>query len=174
MSRPPSRAHVLISAFVPSWDEVQAAAPDLAARVRARFDAHIHKVMATVRSDGAPRVSGTELNFRAGDVWLGSMLGAVKARDLLRDPRIAVHSAPSDAEMEGGDAKLAGRAVEITDPDKLALFAPPSDDDGDTPSYHLFRIDVDEIVLTSVDQERQLLIVESWNVARGSERVERQ
>ena len=140
--------------------------------MQARFDAHIHKVMATLRADGSPRVSGTELNFREGDVWLGSMLHAVKARDLLRDPRVAVHSAPSDAEMEGGDAKLAGRASDVTDPEKLALFAPQSEDDAPF-EYHLFRVDVDEIVLTTVDQERQLLVVESWNATRGSRRIER-
>jgi hypothetical protein len=151
---------------------VRAAAPDLAERVQARFDDHIHKVMATLRADGSPRVSGTELSFRDGEVWLGSMLDAVKARDLLRDPRIAVHGAPSDAEMRGGDAKLAGRAVEVTDPEKRALFAPSTEDE--PPAYHLFRIDVHEIVLTRVDQERELLIVESWSPTRGVHRVERQ
>ena len=92
-----------------SWDEVSKAAPELSAAVQRVFDAHIHKVMATLRRDGSPRVSGTEVSFRDGDVWLGSMPDALKAHDLRRDPRCALHSSPSDAEMTGGDAKI-GRA----------------------------------------------------------------
>ena len=45
---------------MPSWSDFEAAAPELAARVRARLDAHTHKTLATVRRDGSPRISGTE------------------------------------------------------------------------------------------------------------------
>ena len=38
--------------------------------------------MATVRRDGAPRISGTEITFRAGQLWLGGMPGSLKCRDL--------------------------------------------------------------------------------------------
>jgi hypothetical protein len=150
---------------------VQAAAPDLANRVQAQFDATLHKVMATLRGDGSPRVSGTEAKFRSGELWLGSMLDAMKARDLQRDPRVALHSAPVDPEMQGGDAKIAGRAIEVVDADVLASYAAAQD--AEIGPYHLFRVDVTEIVLTTVDQERQLLIVESWNTARGLRRTER-
>jgi len=160
---------------VPSWEEVQAAAPDLAARVQARFDAHKHKLMATLRADGSPRISATEARFRDGNLWFGSMTGAVKARDLQRDPRVALHSAPVDEELTDGDAKISGRVTEVTDPDELRAYAggttpedvePPDD-------FHLFRVDVEEIALTTVDQERQLLIVDSWNPTRGQHHVER-
>ena len=156
---------------VPSWQDVQAAAPDLAGRVEQQFEATLHKVMATLRADGSPRVSGTEAKFRNGDLWLGSMLEAMKARDLQRDPRVALHSAPVDPEMRGGDAKIAGRAIEVVEADVIASFA--DDQEAEIGPYHLFRIDVTEIVLTTVDQERQLLIVESWNTARGLRRTER-
>jgi hypothetical protein len=79
-----------------SWQEISRAAPDFEATVRAIFDAHKHKSLATLRQDGSPRISGTEANFVDGDLWLGSMWQSRKARDLLRDPRFALHSATVD------------------------------------------------------------------------------
>lgn len=55
------------------WSEIAAQAPDFAGRVQAVFDAHKHKTMATLRRDGSPRISGTEVRFVQGDVWIGSM-----------------------------------------------------------------------------------------------------
>lgn len=58
------------------WEQFHEAAPELAAAVRQRFDAHGHKTMTTLRKDGSPRISGTEVQFRDGEMWLGSMPGA--------------------------------------------------------------------------------------------------
>jgi ferric iron reductase protein FhuF len=52
-----------------SWPEVEAAAPELAAAVRAAFEPHKHKVLATLRADGSPRVSGNEMTFKDGEIW---------------------------------------------------------------------------------------------------------
>ena len=154
-----------------SWDEVSKAVPELSAAVQRVFDAHIHKVMATLRRDGSPRVSGTEVSFRDGEVWLGSMPDALKARDLQRDPRVALHSTPSDAEMTGGDAKIGGRAVEITD--AAALEAMRTDEQPAGP-YQLFRVDVDEVVFITLEGDPpDHLVIESWHEGRGVQRVER-
>ncbi|MDQ1690210.1 MAG: hypothetical protein QOD87_318, partial [Pseudonocardiales bacterium] len=79
-----------------SWAEIEDVVPELAAKVRARFDAGTNKTMATVRRDGSPRISGTELSFAARDsvavVSLGMMAGSRKLADVRRDPRVAVHS----------------------------------------------------------------------------------
>ena len=61
-----------------SWSEFEAAAPQLAARVRERLDAHAHKTIATLRSDGSPRISGTEARIADGELWIGSMWHARK------------------------------------------------------------------------------------------------
>src|SRR4051812_49543603 len=99
-----------------SWSEFAAAAPELAERVKTSFDAHKHKTMATLRKDGSPRISGTETNFRDGELYIGSMWQALKARDLQRDPRFALHSATFDPDNDWpGEGKLAGMAVEILD-----------------------------------------------------------
>ena len=54
-----------------SWHQVAASAPRFADTVRALFDAHRHKVLATLRKDGSPRVSGIETGFVEGELWLG-------------------------------------------------------------------------------------------------------
>ena len=102
-----------------TWREFEAAAPELAARARALFEAQKHLTIATLRRDGSPRISGIECIFEDGDLWFGSMGGAVKALDLRRDPRFALHCGTGDsARWEGdparwqGDAKLSGRAEE--------------------------------------------------------------
>ena len=103
-----------------TWSEIEAAAPELAGRARAAFDAHKHKVLATLRRDGSPRISGIEATIADGELWLGMMPGSRKALDLRRDPRLALHSAsvdpPDDPTAWTGDAKLSGRAVEVDDP----------------------------------------------------------
>ena len=97
-----------------TWTEFSTEAPELAAAIAARFTANKHHVLATLRRDGSPRVSGTEVEFADGVLRLGSMPGARKARDLQRDPRYALHANPSDETMAGGDAKVSGTAREVT------------------------------------------------------------
>jgi hypothetical protein len=151
-----------------TWGEVTKQAPDLAAGVRASFDQHKHKILATIRKDGSPRVSGIETEFRDGDVWLGMMPGSVKAQDLRRDPRLAVHG-PSLADADDpaagpGDAKISGRAVEVTDPVTRAALG--VEDAG------WFRIDVTEVVLTRVDPSLAYLVIDLWREGEGLRRFQ--
>jgi hypothetical protein len=41
--------------------QIEHDAPDFAARVRSRFEAGTNKTLATLRRDGAPRISASEL-----------------------------------------------------------------------------------------------------------------
>ena len=160
-----------------TWGEVEAAVPELAGTVRAVFDAHRHKVLATLRADGSPRLSGNEASFRDGEVRLGMMTSSRKALDLKRDPRLELHSAPVDLELKLGDARIAGRAVEITDPDMLRHFAAVSAEEHDgvePPSpFHLFRVDIGELTLIRVGDPPDHLVIESWSPAAGYRRTER-
>ncbi len=148
-----------------SWNDIESAAPDLARRVQQRFDATRHKTLATVRRDGSPRISGTEVVFADGGVWLGSMSGARKARDLQRDGRCALHSAPVDEELTEGDAKLAGVATEVTDLDQLSRVWPEWQEEHAGSGSHAFRIDVTEVVLTTVADDE--LVIQSWTPTAG-------
>ena len=162
-------------ASVATWDEVVRAAPELADAVTASMNMHKHKVLATLRADGSPRVTGTELEFVLGEAWLGSMTGARKVADLRRDGRVAIHNAPDDAELAGGDAKLSGIAIEVDDPaTKQAFLDARGHDRGDVPeAFHLYRIDVTEIVHTSMGDPADHLVIRSWRTGRGETRIER-
>jgi hypothetical protein len=46
-----------------TWREIENDAPEFAARVRDRFEIGTNKTIATLRRDGAPRISGSELQF---------------------------------------------------------------------------------------------------------------
>jgi hypothetical protein len=155
-----------------TWHEIEAAAPALAAAARALLDAHRHKTLATLRRDGSPRISGIETQFQDGELWLGMMSGSLKARDVQRDPRLALHSAsedpPDDSSQWTGDAKLAGRAVEVTDPSVITQVAGPEHDDS-----HLFRVDIAELVVTRVGDPADHLVIEVWREGRGVRRIER-
>jgi hypothetical protein len=165
------------------WSEVVESAPEFAARVRASFDSHKHKTLATLRKDGSPRVSGIEAEIDGGELWLGSMPGALKARDLQRDPRFALHgppvllnagdpapnSAPAPAE---GDVKLSGYAVEATDWDEIAsIMTARGLNPDDYSGSHFFKADIREIVLTRV--EGSLLHIDLWRPAHGLRHFER-
>jgi len=135
------------------WEEVAAATGDLAAEVRARFEATGLGLLATLRKDGSPRISGIEPSFAVGEVWLGMMDGSLKALDLRRDPRLAMHSATIDKEVTEGDARITGRAEELFDGDpRYAAYVEHlrehSDFDPDAGNpFHAFRVDVREIML---------------------------
>jgi hypothetical protein len=155
---------------MPSWTEFEAAAPTLAERVRSRLDAHVHKTLATVRRDGAPRISGTETAFAEGDLWIGSMWHARKALDLRRDPRFALHSGSDDPPGWNGDAKLAGVVEEITDPERVRAINGPKAPPG--PS-HLFRLDLREVSVVALHESGQAIEIEVWTPSHGVRTIER-
>jgi hypothetical protein len=153
-----------------TWSEVEAEAPELTELARGLFDAHKHKTIATLRKDGSPRISGTEVEFALGDVWIGSMWLAVKAQDLRRDPRYALHSGSADPSDWEGDAKLAGRAEEVDDDEVKAAVHSRGVPSG---PYHLFRCDVSELSVVRVGEPRDHLVIESWHEGRGLSRMKR-
>ena len=155
---------------MPSWSEFEAEAPGLAERVRARLDAHKHKTLATVRRDGSPRISGTETEIKEGDLWTGSMWNARKARDLQRDPRFALHGGSDDPPDWTGDAKLAGVAEEILDPERVKEIVGSDSPPG---PMHLFRLDLHEVSTVELDDERKALVIEVWTPGGGVRTMKR-
>jgi hypothetical protein len=108
-----------------TWAVFAAAEPELASDVSRAFAARKHATMATIRADGSPRISGTEVDVGDdGEFYVAMMPGTRRAADLRRDPRIAVHSPtidpPEDPTQWVGEGKLAGIAIE-TAPDRFRL-----------------------------------------------------
>ena len=152
------------------WERFVAQAPDLVSAVEARFRAHPHHVLATLRRDGSPRLNGTNIYITAGRLWFGAMQGTARAADLRRDPRVAVHSAPLDRDLPpgAGDARMSGHAVPLTAPDaRLLLVAELGEDragtDGDFFELHVEAASIVEVHGTQ-------LVVRSWT-ATGGEQV---
>ncbi len=148
-----------------SWDEFAAAEPEFAQRVLERFTLRKHSTLATLRSDDSPRISGTDVRFEDGELSLGMMPGSSKARDLQRDARLALHSPTEDTSEEdpgswAGEAKIAGRGVEVTHPNR-------------DQEAHRFHVDITEVVLTRVGKPAHHLVIESWHPGRGVERRRR-
>jgi nitroimidazol reductase NimA-like FMN-containing flavoprotein (pyridoxamine 5'-phosphate oxidase superfamily) len=156
------------------WTEIETDAPDFANTVRRLFDSHRHKVLATLRKDGSPRVSGIELEFRDGELWFGTMPESLKGKDLLRDPRLALHSASEDPgdnpSSWPGDAKLSGRAVEVTEPEEVQAVVNGAADPAES---HAFRVDISEVVHTRVGDPADHLVIEFWKEGEGLRRVTR-
>ncbi len=148
-----------------AWHDVEQAVPEFARRVRALFDAHRHKTIATLRADGSPRISGIEAAFEDGELVFGSMAHARKGADLRRDPRFALHSATVDP-VEGseaqwqGEAKISGRAV-----------AAQSSSEGSHSDS--FRADIADVVHTHLNEAATMLVVEWWTPTHGLRKIER-
>ena len=156
-----------------SWADFRAAEPDFADVVQARFQDFRHHVLATLRTDGSPRLTGLEADFREGELWLGMMIGSRKALDLRRDPRFSLHANPgSDSDTEAGDVRVSGRAVEVTDADELRRWASGAPEGQQPERFHLFRTELSEVVRVHV--EDPYIIFEVWHPGRALRTIRRE
>jgi hypothetical protein len=138
------------------WSVVVAGAPELAEAVQARFALNRHHVIATIRRDGSPRVSGTEVEID-DTVHIGMMVASRKLADVRRDPRVEIHCAPLTDDPDLGDVKLKGVLVErgpIVEPDGT-----------------LFDLAIGQVTQVCVDDDE--LVVTTWTPAAGVRVVRR-
>ena len=149
------------------WQDVVDSEPEFARAVQTIFDAGKHKTLATLRKNRGPRISGIEMQLSGGEAWVGMMPNSQKLADVLRDPRIALHSPseePPDDPQRGdewsGDAKVSGRVIVMDAPMRESLGA-AADQAG---TY--FTIDIDEVVLTRVGTPADHLVVQLWRPGR--------
>ena len=166
-----------------SWTDFEQVEPDLAQRARGIISSTTNCVLATIRADGSPRVSGIDPFFRNGELWIGSMPSSRKGADLARDQRMALHGIPWEsrkikegAEDPGeGDVKITGRAVKLGDDEgsarilreyfaELGVDEPPEGGD-------LYTIDLATVVVISVIDDK--LVVDRWSAADGRKVVKR-
>lgn len=154
--------------------------PDLASRAVAVLTSTVNAVLATVRLDGTPRLSGIDPWIADGQLFLGFMPGSRKGADLRRDPRLALHGIPWESRKvrEGGtdpgegDVKLTGRARFLSEEAARASLAAlavergfdtPTDEDGN--QGDVVAVDITELVVISVDGDE--LVVDRWTEADG-------
>ena len=153
------------------WEEFTETCPELAQLGEERLRSRELCLVGTLRRNGWPRISPVEPDFAAGELMLGMMWRSPKALDLMRDPRLVVHSAVSSRMGDEGDFKLYGRAVDVQDPERREAYraaikarinwAP------DEPGYHLFAVDIDSAGFIIFGDERYGL---AWDQERGLRR----
>jgi hypothetical protein len=107
-----------------AWTEFAAEAPRIAEIFVRRHTATENLCMlATLRSDGFPRISPMEPIIFEEQLVLVGMPNTTKFRDLGRDPRFCLHTATVDTQVSEGDAKLWGMATNVQDQSLHERFA---------------------------------------------------
>ena len=150
------------------WDAFEAACPELATMARARFVKDEVVMLGTIRSDGTPRISPCEVDFAGGHLFIGMMWRSMKALDLLRDPRCAVHSVTYDRLGTDGDLKLYGRMTNVQEPELRDAYRRSIkariDWEPDEPEFHLFSLDVETAGFTIFGDDHHAM---AWGPATG-------
>jgi hypothetical protein len=154
------------------WEEFAFACPAIAELAERRFRADQLVLVGSIRPDGSPRISPNEVDFVDGRLMLGMVWQSHKARDLLRDPMITVHSVPSDKHNPGGDVKIYGVAVDERELEMRAAFRAAImariDWAPDEPDFHLFSVDVEQAGFIRFGDERVAL---AWDDRHGFREV---
>ena len=132
------------------WVDVEARQPRLAAIGRQKLVDPGVVLVGTVRKDGTARISAVEPFLWRGELWLPMLLDSLKARDLLRDPRVLVHNVVTSREgTVDGEFMLRGRAVPEDDPrvnDEIAAaIAEELPWQPEVGKFNLFRIDIEHV-----------------------------
>jgi hypothetical protein len=127
-------------------------------------------LLATLKSDGSPRISPIEPRIVDGHLVLVGMPGTTKFRDLGRDPRFSLHTATVDPYVGDGDAKLSGVAENLQDPNLHRRFA---DDLFEASGFDLRGQDFDPFYVADITGASTVELVDSqlritiWKPGQG-------
>jgi Pyridoxamine 5'-phosphate oxidase len=156
------------------WANFEAAAPMLAAQGRELIERFRFVLVGTIRSDGTPRISPVEAHIVRGHLMLVMIPGTLKARDLLRDPRILVNSPITHPDDPNTEFKLRGQVVEIRDQalreatadaiEAASGWRPPA-------GWHFFSLDIEDVAFLA--WQSGVLDMTRWNCDRGLDSVRR-
>jgi general stress protein 26 len=156
-----------------TWQALEVEAPEIARLGRDRLERAGIALLGTLREDGTPRINPVEPHVVAGHLLFAAMARTPKARDLLRDPRCALHSAVSDPDGSEGELKLSGWAEVVHDselrdrpPDAWWVGRP-------TEEAHVFSLVIERAAFVSWDTARGVMTVRRWSPKRGFGAVER-
>ena len=154
------------------WADFETAAPMLAAQGRELIERFRFVLVGTIRSDGTPRISPVEAHIVSGHLMLVMIPDTLKARDLLRDPRILVNSHIIHPDDPNTEFKLRGRVVEIQDRalreetadaiEATSGWRPPE-------NWHFFSLDIEDAAFLS--WQGGVLDLTRWNGDRGLDSV---
>lgn len=131
------------------------AQPRLAELGERRLLAHGVVLVATIRVDGTPRVSPVEPFVLDGVLWLSMLWGSRKAADLLRDPRVLVHSVITSRDGGEGEFKIRGMARAEPGQDVQRRYASAVSAelgwDPEPGRFHLFAVGIEQVTFIRYD-----------------------
>jgi hypothetical protein len=137
------------------WSDIERTQPRLARLGQERLIDPGVVLVATIRHDGTPRLSPVEPYVLAGELWLSMMWQSTKARDLLRDPRILVHSVITNRDGNEGEFKIRGTARAENDQALQRRYADAvSASLGWNPQpgrFHLFAVNISQVTFITYD-----------------------
>jgi Pyridoxamine 5'-phosphate oxidase len=152
------------------WSQLESAQPGLAALGRRRLLGPGVVLVATIRRDGTPRLSPVEPFVLDGALWLSMLWQSRKAADLLRDPRLLVHSVVTGRDGGEGEFKVRGTARPEQDPDVRRRYGDAVTAElgwSPTPGrFHLFEADLQEVTFIRYDDATGDQHVVLWPPAR--------
>jgi Pyridoxamine 5'-phosphate oxidase len=156
------------------WADLEAAAPELTTSGQELIDRFRFVFIATLRRDGTPRISAVEARIVEGELAMSMIPGTLKARDLLRDPRLAVNAPLQNPDDPNQELKLRGRALEVHDDGlKESLAAAIEATSGWRPPFdwHFFSLDIEDAAFITWNAGVMRMI--HWSDECGVEQVER-
>lgn len=152
------------------WSQLESSQPRLAELGRRRLINPGVVLVATIRRDGTPRISPIEPLVMDGALWLCMMWHSTKATDLLRDPRVLVHSVITNRDGTEGEFKIRGVARVEDDPATQRRHAQAAAKDlGWSPEpgrFHLFTVDIDHVTVIRYNPESGDQHVATWPPGR--------
>jgi hypothetical protein len=155
-----------------NWSGLESAAPELARLGRERLELKRPVLLGTLRKDGSPRISPVEAYLAEGHLLIGSMASSAKTRDLLRDPRCALHSAVVDPDGGEGELQVYGRVAEAAEDVRNSCRAgwwqssPPG-------AARVFSLEIEQATFIEWDIAGGEMTVRRWSEARGYSETKR-
>jgi len=148
------------------WADFELQEPNLAALGRRMLGGPGVVLVATIRSDGSPRLSPVEPLFWESDLWLSLGWRTRKAADLERDARILVHSIVTGRDGAAGEYKVRGQAVPEEDLEVQDTYAKVVKRElGWEPEpgrFHLVRVDIADVTFIRWDSATNDQYVSRW------------
>ena len=146
------------------WAAFAQQAPALAAFGEERFAGTGTALLGTLRRDGWPRISPVEIHLIDGHLYRGMEWRTLKALDLMRDPRITVHSVFAGRQGAEGEFMVFGRATDVRSPARRVRFGAVVSERRGEPftdsESHLFEVDIESATSVTIeDGERS---IEMW------------
>ena len=156
------------------WSDLEREAPEVAALARGLLERHGWVYAGTIRRDGTPRISPVEVHLVAGELAVVMIAGTLKARDVLRDPRVVLNTPVLDPADPGAELKLRGRLGETRDEALRGAVADAVEERSGwrpKPGWHVLTLDLEDVA--HIAWERGEMRMTRWSRGRGVERVVR-